>query len=276
MKHYVKKIGDNEYRVEEFDSVVELTKANKTREVTSQWDGASLNKGRISKDWHGVESYDQAYEFLQNGWEAGTKKVADLANKVSKTGTRKKTVFTNNIHGFTPNVPLAIMGVPNSMIDIQTINVKSKILTLIYDNTASSGVDTDDMLEAGINVVNTIVNLEMSGYRVNLKVMCSYCNSKSYDICIVNVKDANQPLNLKKIMFPIANSAWLRVIGFDWEDKSPISLYKSSRGTPWYVKNNEGYASVDDFKQLFGQNTFYVNYRMAKGGTDDIKGLITK
>lgn len=262
-----KQIGKNLYKIEEFESVIELVNANTKREVNKYWEHDHLNKDDIGKGWYGVDSYDEAYNLLLNGWEEGTKKVATLVDKITKTGTRKKINFTNNVHGFIPNVPLSIMNVPNSMIDIQTTQVKSKVLNVVYDRGASCSVSTEEILEVGLNVVNTIVNLEMSGYRVNLKIMNTYCNGDSYDILIVNVKNANQSLNLKKMIFPLANPAWLRVIGFDWQDKSPITEYKCGRGRPYYVELNDEHANIDDWKKIFGDTTHYINYKMAKEGT---------
>lgn len=276
MKQIKKQIERNLYQIEEFDSVMELVKTNKTREVKECWKGRELKPSDVHKSWYGVDSIDEAYDLLLNGWSEGTKQVATLVDKITKTGNRAKTNFVNNVYGFVPNVPLAIMNVPTSMIDIQKTQVKSKVINIIYDSGASSSVSTESMLEAGLNLINTIVNLELSGYRVNLKVMNCYCDSGSVDVSMVNVKNANQSLNLKKMMFPIAHSAWLRVIGFDWQDKCPFTEYKSSRGRPYYVQLDDEVVGEDDFKQIFGDTTFYLNYKDAIEGTEEIEKKLQK
>lgn len=276
MKQIIKNIDGRKYNIEEFASVLELANANKTREVTKEWERCKLDKNDIGS-WEGVSSYDEAYDLLANGWESETKKLASLVDKITKTGTRAKTSFVNNVHGFTPNVPLAIMNVPTSMIDVQRTQIKSKVINIIYDSSASSSESSESMLKAGLNMINTIINLEMSGYRVNLKVIDCYCDRTSIDCCLVNVKNANQSLNLKKMMFPIAHSAWLRVIGFDWEDKSPIVDFKGySRGHPYYVALRNGEAKKDDFKKIFGDTTFYLNYKDAIEGTENIEKILLK
>lgn len=276
MKQIIKKIGKNNYRIEEFESVLELTNANKTREVNEHWENRSMDKSDISKSWEGVSSYDEAYELLANGWEQETKKMANLVDKITKTGMKSKTSFVNNVHGFTPNVPLSIMNVPTSMIDVQRTQIKSKVINIIYDSGASCCESTESMLKAGLNMINTIINLELSGYRVNLKVMDCYCDSESIECCLVNIKNANQSFNLKKMMFPLAHSAWLRVIGFDWEDKSPITTYKGGRGCPYYVELRNRKVDRNDFKEIFGDTTFYINYKDASEGVENLEKIIKK
>ena len=274
MKTYIKTVNNHKYQIEEFESVLELTNANKTRKCKECWKHEDMNKHSYGY-WEGVNSYQEAYDLLSNGWEQGTKRVANLADKVANTGVRTKTSFVNDIHGFVPNVPLAMRNVPNSMINMVRTQIKSKVINIVYDISASSKVSSDDMINAGINVVNTIINLEMSGYRCELKVLDSYCTDDSYDCCMVKIKSADQPFNLKKMMFPLAHSAMLRVVGFDWENKCPFADYKPSRGQPYYVRIKHGKGSADDLKNILGANTVYLNYDMTKQGSENIKTILT-
>lgn len=275
MKTYIKKIGKNQYNIEEFESVLELTKIDEKRTVTEDWANHCLSESKVQGDsrWYGVSTIKEAYDLLSQGWQEGTEKALSISKNL-KTIDRKKTNFVNNVQGFIPNVPLSLMNVPNSMIDVRPVQTKSKIVNIIYDNTASASVSSSDMIRAGVNLVNLIIDLEMSGYRCNVKCTTTSCQDGSVDICLVNVKNANQNLNLRKMMFPLAHSAWLRVIGFDWQDKSPIAKYKCSRGCPFYAYVNDGQAKLDDLKSIYGENTYFITYKQAINGKEALRDFL--
>ena len=273
MKVIRKNVNRRLYTVEVFDSVLELANIIKKRVVQDKWKNHALSKENISADpnWYGVSSYEEAYDLLSGGWEKETKKIASLVDKVAKSAKKTKTQFYNDVCGFAPIVPLALIGVPNSMINTKRIEQKSKILNVIYDNTASWKISSESMIEAGIKLVETIINLEMSGYRVELSVLTSSVDKKYIDFSLTNIKKANQSINLKKMMFPMAHSAWLRVIGFDWQDKSPVTHYMKKRGTPFYNGMKKGLVYLSDLKEVFGKNTIYLDYITCSEGETAIK-----
>lgn len=272
MKTVKKKIRDYEYRCEQFESVLELAQVNQKRVVTEGWKDYQLKENQINEDWHGVSSSKEAYELLSNGWQEGVDKINEYVNKVAKTGYRSKVSFENAVVGFTPCVPLALMNVPNCMIGMKKENVKSKVINIVYDTGASAGVSSSSMLDAGKNLIQAIINLEMNGYRIELKVADFYCIGHKYDFTLTTVKNANQSLNLKKLMFPIAHSAWLRVIGFQWQDRSPMCAdnVDGGRGTPFYNSNG----TKEDLKELLGNNTVYLNYKDTRQGVEYITKII--
>lgn len=272
MKRIDKKIENRMYKCELFDSVLEMAEINGRRMVTDAWKDNCL-KG-VNSEWSGVTSKEEAYSLLKNGWEEATKKINKEVCDFSKNSGQKRTEFFNNVMGFQPVVPLSLLNVPNCMIDSRSRTIKTKVLRIVYDISASSGVTSDQMLSAGKNLVETIINLENNGYRCELYVIDSYCDTDNYekkiDICAIKIKDANQMLNLRKMMFPMAHSAQLRVVGFDWQDKTPIAHYISGRGKPFYVATNKYGVPKSDLKQVFGENTVYLTYNETKYGTGTI------
>lgn len=271
-----KDVGKRKYEIEHFDSVVELARTNKKREVQSNWKGHSLKEDGFDKDWVGVESVQQAYDFLEKGWQEGTDKINSEVNKFLKTVPKPKNVIENQVYGFIPNVPLSLLNVPNSMINMKRVQQKSKVISIVYDNGASCLVSSDEILNAGKNLISVILHLEMNGYRVELKVINSFCRDGYYDMCLVDIKKANQTLNLKKMMFPFAHSAWLRVLGFDWQDKCVFNRFMSARGRPYYAEVKDEEKAMNDMKEILGENTVYINYKMAKRGIDYLKSLFTE
>lgn len=271
-----KDVGKRKYEIEHFDSVVELARTNKKREVQSNWKGCSLKDKRFDADWTGIESIEKAYEYLEKGWQEGTDKINSEVNKFLKTIPKVKNVIENQVYGFIPNVPLSLLNVPNSMINMKRVQWKSKVISIVYDNGASYDVSSDEIINAGKNLISVILQLEMNGYRVELKVINSFCSDGYYDICLVDIKKANQTLNLKKMMFPFAHSAWLRVLGFDWQDKCVFNRFMSARGRPYYAEMENEELAKSDMKEVLGENTVYINYKMAKRGIDYLKSLFTE
>lgn len=271
-----KKIGRRNYEIEHFESVVELARTNKKRDVQSEWKGRSLRDERFDSHWSGIQSIDKAYEYLERGWQEGTDKINSEVNKFLKTVPHAKNIIENQVYGFTPNVPLSLLNVPNSMINMKRVNKKSKVISIVYDNGASCGVSADEILDAGKNLISVILQLEMNGYRVDLKVINSYCRDNYLDMCLVDVKRANQTLNLKKMMFPFAHSAWLRVLGFDWQDKCSFNRFMSARGRPYYAEVENEEVQRKEMKEVLGENTVYINYKMSSRGTDYLKSLFTE
>lgn len=279
MKTFESKSHDRKFKIEEFENVLEMTRANQKRVVNECWESDAVRKGNLGdEDFYGVKTYNEAYELLAGGWELGTKKIASLIDKVAKSGTKSKTSFYNDVYGFIPNVPLALLNVPNSMINTRRTQLKSKVVTLIYNNSATCNHTSEEMIQAGKNVVEAVVNLEMSGYRVNVKVLSSFYDrsQKRADLALVNVKKDNQSLNLLKMMFPIAHSAWFRVIGFDWQDKSPVTKdhWISCRGTS--LENMFDTENLDKsmMDEVLGENTIFVDYMTAKQGATAIEDLL--
>ena len=261
MKYIEKKVNDVTFKVEEFDSVLEMMRIDSRREVNQYWKSVCLSDDDIRKSWQGVNTRKEAFDLLSNGWEEASKKCMVKVNKMMY-GTRVKNEFFNNVYGFTPVVPLALLNIPTNMIDVRKVQIKSKIITIVYENGGSASISPEELLEAGLKVVNMIIRLEQSGYRCEVKVMNGFFSKDSKILYspIVTVKRANELLNLKKMMFPIAHPAWFRVIGFDWEDKAPFSRYIEKRGYSFYVAVKKGLVKKDYLEKIIGDNAVYINY----------------
>lgn len=279
MRKYEKQVENNLYKIEDFESVLELTKVNNSRKVTDVWINHNTSgerlKARIIREprWYGVSSYEEAYKLLATGWAEGTENAKSLLKDI-ENGQKKKIQFTNEVEGFIPNVALSLMNVPNAMINTRTTSVKSKVIDIIYDNTANCGVSSSEMIKAGVNLVSFVTDLELSGYRCNVKVITTSCHDDKIEICAVLIKNANQTFNLKKMMFPLAHSSWLRVIGFDWQDKSPITTYDSGRGQAYGSWLKDERANRNDLREVYKNNSYILTYYDARDGKENIKKIL--
>lgn len=208
-------------KVEIYSTANEVVNDCRTRPVRhSIYD---LSRKRFSKDWQGVDSYDEALNLLHDGYQPVVDEFKETLKVAPKEGTRFK--FQNNIQGFAPVVPLALQCIPNSMIDMQMKPIKAKVIDVYYDMTANCDKKPEQFIKAGKAVLGTIIELEKQGYRFNLYAVQTYYSSSknSVDMLCIKIKNSSSPLDLKRMSFPLTHPAFFRVIGFDWQAKSPIT-----------------------------------------------------
>jgi hypothetical protein len=239
--------------VEFYNSAMDVYEDCKKRTIT---DSSFDDKSKASFGrWEGVETYDEALKYLRNGYQPTVNKLKEKL-KVQDPG-QKRISFTNNIVGSAPIVPLALKGVPNCMIDTRMKQIKCKVIDVYYDMTCSCGTDSDDIIANGQKMLGAILDLEHQGYRINLYAVQSYNDSSSSDILAVKIKSSNQPLDLKRMSFPLTHTAFFRVIGFDWYSRFPKGKYRSGYGHALGYELND--REMKEFAtKMFGDNAIYI------------------
>jgi hypothetical protein len=228
------------------------------------------------KEWYGVSTYQEAIDLLEGGYQAA---VTDLQKAIAADPhTEPRISFQNNIQGFIPVVPLMLLNVPNNMIDVTMRPLKSKVIDLYYDMTACSGHSAKEFIDAGTMVLSTIVSLEKQGYRLNLYAVQSYTRDNKVDFLCIKLKSSDRPTDIKRISFPLTHPAFFRVIGFDWQGKSPITRF---------VGWGRGHDLLKDYTNedvqcmanaMFGNNSVYISgvNIMEHGHTQkDIQEILT-
>lgn len=255
--------------VEEFGSAYELVETNLRRPVTPQWEEGCLKESRISReeDFFGVSTRAEAYELLRDGWMQELKAMSDSMSKVSTITQPKKSAFRNDVVGFAPVVPLAMMNVPNSMLNTNVKPVKSKVVKIIYEITDRAGTPSQKFIERGKKIMEAIVSLERSGYRCELYSMQSYFSDKKAEVLLVKVKEANQPLDVKRMMFPMTHPAFFRVVGFEWQDRFPPARYLFTRGHALHFESNDDELA----KLMFGDECVFLDADDADNGKEKIE-----
>lgn len=250
------KVDGFRFNIEEYDSAMEVVEKCKSRTRTCS-SFHDMENYSISMSWHGVESYDKALELMKTGYQPTVEKLRS-ALKVTKSGEGTRFSFRNEIQGFAPVVPLALKGVPNCMINMSMKPIKAKVIDVYYDVGASWGHSSDEIIEAGQKFLASVVELERQGYRFNLYAVQTYSDSNSTDMLVVRVKRDSQPLDLKRVSFPLTHTGFFRVIGFDWYSKVPGGKYRCAYGSALAYnlsKSKRGEAA----KKLFGNNAVYIS-----------------
>ena len=269
----VVKVGNRNFKanIERYESAHEVWQDCKARTITDS-SFYDFNHKHVSRDWEGVDSYDEALQLLQGGYQPTVDKLAE-ALKMNRTVATKRTTFINDIAGFAPIVPLALKGVPNSMIASYTNPIKCKVVDIYYDMTCSCSTSPETIIQNGQKVLGAIIDLEKQGYRFNLYALQTYAEGYDADILCVKVKASDKPLDLKRISFPLTHPAFFRVIGFDWYSKCPVAKYRSGygRALAYEVSDHRNFA-----KQAFGDNAIYISGTEIKHkDTEHLKEVFT-
>lgn len=261
IKEYTLKCA-NGYRimVESYNSAQDVVNDCKKRPITNS-SFHNMEKefhSQGDKDWYGgINSYEECLETLKNGYQP----IADeLKSKIKANlqGQGKRVSFRNDIVGYAPIVPLAVLGVPNSMINSTMKTIKAKVVDVYYDMGTEARSSGDDIVKAGVKLLSTVISLEQQGYRFNLYALQGYTEEKDADMLCIKVKDASQPLDLKRVAFPLAHAAFFRGIGFDWYSKTPKGKYRWGYGRSLYRRKG-----LDECKkiakEMFGENAVYIS-----------------
>ena len=244
-------------RVEIYNSAEDVVTDCRNRSI--RWNEYDMGRKEIRRSWHGVGSYNEALDLLKDGYQPVVEQFKEELKVTPKEGQRIS--FNNNIQGFAPVVPLALKCVPNCMIDMRMKPIKAKVIDVYYDMTARCGISPEEFIKAGKAVLGTIIELEKQGYRFNLYAVQSYYGDckNTVDFLCIKVKSSDRPIDLKRMSFPLTHPAFFRVIGFDWQAKSPITRYiGSSRGSA--VSYSYSKTTIKQLmEKVFGTTACYVS-----------------
>ena len=275
----IKKVHSKEintdFVIESYGSAADVVKDCKTRQVTDK-QFHNMQDGTLgghSTEWCGVDSYEQALQFLEEGYQPTVEKLK-AGIKATLEGNGKRISFHNDIIGYAPIVPLAIQGVPNSMINSHMKPIKAKVIDVYYNMTVSWETKSDDIINAGVKLLSAIIALEQQGYRFNLYAVQNYYSNRKCYMLKVKVKDAMQPVDLKRISFPLTHTGFFRVIGFDWYSRCPEAKYLSGYGYAIDYMFDSGMMKKVS-KEIFGNNAvWFASTRIIKEKEEYVKEVL--
>lgn len=205
---------------ENFNSIQEMLNILNKRENNNVMRNEFSSQKKDIPGWYGTKSYEEAEELITNGYteildeiKAGIKFDASENSKI---------IPENNVFGYIPNVPNAMMNLPKSMIYSKRIPRKINTIDLVYCPCANGEVISKTYVKNGIKVLNVINSLEKNNIRIRLKVAikCSECGNEM-TLATVTLKNFKEKLNLQKICFPIAHPSMQRRFGFKWLETTP-------------------------------------------------------
>ena len=250
IKTFQSKFFGGHLNVEIYNTAQEIAEHLETRTRTS-----SSFKDDPYKDRSFVgATREQTYKMLREGYQPV---VDSLKGRVKANTTGKRFRSYNDVVGYQPIVSNAIMGLPKSMINSSLTPIKTKVIDVYYEMTCSCVTESSDLIKAGQKMLGVIMELEAQGYRFNLYCTQGYYSfSSGCDMLCLKVKSANQPMDLKRMSFPIAHTAFFRGMGFDWYSKFPKGTYRPGYGHAIaYEKSQE--SIQEEYRRLFSKNAIY-------------------
>lgn len=272
------------YQSKFFGGHLNIEMYNSAQEVAADLEHRTQTAGRWDKDHYENRRFvgaskEEAMQMLREGYQP----VVDALKtkmRITASGQGKRFKTYNDVAGFAPIIPNAIMGLPNSMVNSSMKPIKTKVLDIYYEMTCPAFRKSSDLINAGQKMLGVIAELEAQGYRFNLYCVQGYYDSTSgCDMLCVKVKSASQPMDLKRMSFPIAHTAFFRGIGFDWYSKFPKGTYRSGYGHAiCYDKTQE--QIQEEYKKLFGKSAIYFSGETITKKGDNaeqyLKGVLAK
>ena len=212
------------FQKEQFDTIKKFLDTINSRPNNKVMEGKN-NSHTGSEDFTRTTSYEEATRLILNGWDELLPRIKEqfkvsVKNNANGEITKRRTY--NHVVGYAPNVPNAILGLPQSKITSDRVAQKVKAISIAYAPDANGGESAETFIKAGIVVLNIVNQLELNGTRVRLMITpMDSIYDESFVSCMVCVKDFREQLDLKKVAFPIANPSFLRRFGFKWLETYP-------------------------------------------------------
>lgn len=187
------------------------------------YDGHSSRLESGNSGFTGTPNYQTALQLARDGWPQGiaqaNKYSSALFAKLSHLVERLDPV--GDIEGAGFDVGTYLSGVPECWLRFETTMAEGagKVIRLLYTCGASAAVDNDVMIKRGAVAAALVQLLEYAGHRVEI-FCCPRCSTsdkqgKGYRLeCIVKIKDAEQPLDMSRLIFALAHPSMLRRLGF--------------------------------------------------------------
>ena len=266
--------------IESFESLTDYVNVIGGRNLNSVFANEVPCSMNGSDSFTGTKTYNDSLILISNGYKEGLDNINEqIGKRINYQGVSSKNIPQASVVGYAPHVPNAIAGIPQSMMSTRKIQIKTKVISILYDISASAKMSTKQMAIAGSNLLELIMMLEIQGYRVELKIATSFCVRGQYCLSIVKVKSDKQPINPLKISYPLIHASFFRRQGFKWVETCPEITAKSLSDGYGYplrsvlIRYAHNIESTSDIRRYLKENTiveencFYTNFYEASDNT---------
>ena len=205
-----------------YESVAELSNALRNAEPLKVW---TDSWERVRKNMSDVEckkfagcTFAEAFELLDKGdakRAAMIKAEGEILNEAQGGMMPKIEV---GVYGCIPSVPNYLRGVPTNMMRVIREPRRNPIIDVYVDTGISYGTKLKEAAIAAAKIANVITAVEMSGVRVNLYAVFGTKKGSDAAGFAAKIKEANAPLNLLNIAFPMINPAFCRIVSLHWQE----------------------------------------------------------
>lgn len=245
--------------IEQYESTRDFLTTLNAREYNTF---AETRRTGYEKKFAGVTSFDDAVNLFTSGYSTPVKEFNRA--EVSNVGYDMTPKFVNCIAGGAVSVPRALAGVPTCMIKRVEQPQRARVVRLAVDVGRAGRVSKRDIIAWGKKIVALVRSIESAGRRVQIDVFatCTHdFDAERVNAFTLPIKNASQPLDLKRICFPLVHPAFQRVFKFDWYDRLPQDDVECVWGYGHAVCYETQETQNRIVRALFGDNCHYVGFK---------------
>lgn len=244
------------YTLERYESIDEFLKAIESRPLVGRYQSKSSglrDEYYYRRDFTGATGYTDAKTQFVNGTKAKTEMSSAFKSELDP---RKREIKAAPC-GCVPIVANALMGLPNSMIDVRHAR-KPKATKVIVNMSINGGTSGWQITEAGKKIMAAVGKLESQG--IATEITCTadkFLNCSQLSSCGITIKNAGQAFNAARVSFSMSSPAFLRV--FQWLQLStnPHAQYDSGYGAN-VAYTWRGDKLADYYRTMYG-NGIYIS-----------------
>lgn len=251
-KELISENGRRSHYKFEFQSMGEFIKFlndndSKEKRYSNRYEQECTNS---SYAWYGSKDLDDAIDTCEKGWTEKAKRLTTKIKAYSTTSdfTKYQKRFIDQA-GFQPIVPLYLAGMPNNMMNSKFEQKKQKVITITKSVGYRGEVSIRQIEEESLKTLSIVKMLESKGYRVNLNVCNTWIASHNTITLKINIKKANEKLNISKVAFPLTHPSMMRRLIFRFREVIPEHDL-SDAGSSMYDKESN-IAAIDPKKEIF-------------------------
>lgn len=263
-------ISDKEKYITLFDNITELANyISRPRKSGRESSSESANSS-----FTGTNSYEEAFNGLKYGDEELYGKIKNEMDKINIEkflgNVANRLRYENRLYGCVPNVPAYLIGKPTNMINPEKNAISHKIINIFLNIGVSAGVNKEDIIRNGTTYLNVIDLLEKAGYRCNLYAGVSTEYDDEHFFMYTRVKTDREPLNIKKVSFPIASPSMLRRIYFKWAE-----VFDYDSNITWGYGHPASSSDTEKYlKQSIKEDFILWDYHNGSGGSKSIEEIL--
>lgn len=212
-----------------------------------------------AKSFTGTDSFEQADNLRRKGDKKSLAMLNEYKIKFDKYiqyNNGYKIKQRNDIHGFVPIVPNAIIGLPLSMINQSREAKKVKGIDIFFNVSIRCSTGTKDIARKGAIMLSLIDALERKGFRVNLKVGSVSMKGNTVHGVMTTMKRYDEPLNIRKLAYYLVNPSCLRRTFFKLKESISELTDVTNDG---YGTNNKFDKQRKRLKAIYGEQLRIVD-----------------
>lgn len=239
-----------------FDNLTDLSQYLSHKERKPGRDNDSEKSGG---SFSGTQSFEEAFNLFKYGDEKLYQKIKDEKSKMNVDkllgNAIRKQKYVNRKYGCVPNVPAYLIGNPLNMINSEIGRISHKVINIFLSVGVPWHIDKDEITKIGIIYLTVIDLLEKAGYRCNLYAGVTASGSRA-EYMYVRIKTDREPLNIKKLAFPIAHPSMLRRIYFKWAEVNDYDYDITGS----YGSNDSSSEIIKNMKNLYKEDFILWTY----------------